>query len=110
KHVAEQMPKIGMHKHIGQKLKRPEISTLNVVQSKPFIEYRQDKTRHDKDSDVDQQEILYNWGYISKHVIFRRRSECYLNPISQKFCSLRENSWDSGRQKAVPRGFPSPAH
>jgi hypothetical protein len=49
------MPKVGMHKHVGEKLERLEIGALNIVKGKPLVQRREHKGGYQKNSDVDQQ-------------------------------------------------------
>jgi hypothetical protein len=49
------MPKVGMHKHVGEKLEGLEVGTLNLVEGKPLVQGREHKGGHQKNSDVDQQ-------------------------------------------------------
>lgn len=63
------MPEVGMHKHVGKKLEGLEGSALDIVQRKPIIQGREYKIGHQKNSNVDQQQIFNDRGDISKHVI-----------------------------------------
>lgn len=49
------MPKVGMHKHVGKELEGLEVGTLDIVEGKPFVQEREHKIGHQKNSDVDQQ-------------------------------------------------------
>jgi hypothetical protein len=49
------MPKVGMHKHVREKLKWLEVGTLNIVEGKPLVQRREHKGGYQKNSDVDQQ-------------------------------------------------------
>jgi hypothetical protein len=49
------MPKVGMHKHVREKLEGLEVGTLNIVEGKPLVQRREHKGGHQKNSDVDQQ-------------------------------------------------------
>jgi hypothetical protein len=49
------MPKVGMHKHVCQKLKGLEILASNVIQSKPLIENRKNERADDKKYNIYQQ-------------------------------------------------------
>ena len=44
-----------MHKHVGKKLERLELGTLDIVQRKPFVESWKHEIGRQKNAYVDQQ-------------------------------------------------------
>ena len=63
------MPKVGMHKHVRKELEGLEVRALDIVEGKPFVEWRKNEIGHYKNSYIYQQQILNDWSNISKHII-----------------------------------------
>jgi hypothetical protein len=100
------MPKIRMHKHVCQKLEWLEITALDIIKRKPFVERLEQKFADNEQNYVQQKKILNDRSDVSEHAIFQKRSECCLSLILQMFCFRRVHNLDFDKQKADPPRFP----
>src|SRR5690606_31383155 len=73
-HITEQMPEVGMHKHVGQQLKRQKPFTLYIIQGKHPLQMRQEVGGNDKKTDSNQQQVFDYRSKRSKHKLLGKKS------------------------------------